>query len=1083
MERKSILLSIVALAVLAALAAVPAQAEQRGSRTSQGNNIGVYVNRGWGGPFTNGPWQWPRGSANNITFNTLTHAIAVAQDINGDGTAEDTVGVMHMREISGSLASLESKAIIEAEAAAGSNMEGRMNELRYNRVWTNLDPDELAAWPIEGRIPRGDPNGAPNVASGGETMFVNMADVFYSYGYNVGPMGAAYQYTLRFLNFAESNNMVYGNVFARNMSEYAKYNPNATYKATGQAHPDGWTWKGAVLVTNHRNAAFGSGTEGWALKASKEILCFYSASPTVGGWTPPRAPLFGLKFINPPHTADQTMKMTSIHHVDWSAEFGFTGHKQIFVGFPYGVYYLVALDKETGYYPGVTNPWTGEPLRGAWPGMLQEEDARYAQWIWAGPSSFMTYACYGELHDIAPRDTITWDFTYAITYPGLESYVRPEMDLVNIDDPVMQQVLNPIEDMMVVAEVVINGNFALPTTPTSPPLTIIPGDRQVSITWSDVNLQTADPYYYFLQENPALDPDHLYREYDFEGFRVYRSYVGPNDSHSQLLANYSLSANSLQFHYIDRNEDDQPLFRMRNGMKVWYAVVPYDRNYDPATGASFSLPDPASGKTWNRPGATLYTVIPRSDASNYEAAELLGYEYVKPSGFSAEPITVTGTTLTGAATGPAGVTWLTQDPVYIVPAMTPVFDAVNSERITQDQTFYLQVSDDLQPNGNRAGRRFVVLADASVNVQDDSGPFIQVRGGSNSVTAYHSGMSSEGVTWNVKATFQGKRQGNVWTQIDAGGYTDSLSINNNRSNWNAADTRTYNGTGIYQGLLRTGGYEITWQNSGGSVTVAVVDKTHGATVPFSPYIDGGGWGFIAPGVAAQTFSTQWGRKQGGPRNVEITQSSRTAMLVQTLPATNTSPFTLFVNGQFLVFTMVQKVMPPNGTVMKLRTAFGAWSGTTFTQNPDIINPGDKWRFDIQGMTIDKEDADMSRIKVVPNPYMASSFLDLSINNRRIDFVNLPDRCTIRIYTLRGNLVNVLNHVGVNRQGWGNYTDWDRLTSVTSEPSQYTGYDNHGGTEPWNLRNRWGQTVASGLYFFHVTDQRGETLTGKFYIVN
>ena len=100
--------------------------------------------------------------------------------------------------------------------------------------------------------------------------------------------------------------------------------------------------------------------------------------------------------------------------------------------------------------------------------------------------------------------------------------------------------------------------------------------------------------------------------------------------------------------------------------------------------------------------------------------------------------------------------------------------------------------------------------------------------------------------------------------------------------------------------------------------------------------------------------------------------------------------------------------------------------------------------------------------------------------RSVEFINLPDRCTIRIYTLGGNLVNVLNHIGANRQGWGNYTDWDRLTN--SQPYEYTGYDNHSGTEPWNLRNRFGSTVASGLYFYHVTDSRGKTYTGKFYVV-
>ena len=135
------------------------------------------------------------------------------------------------------------------------------------------------------------------------------------------------------------------------------------------------------------------------------------------------------------------------------------------------------------------------------------------------------------------------------------------------------------------------------------------------------------------------------------------------------------------------------------------------------------------------------------------------------------------------------------------------------------------------------------------------------------------------------------------------------------------------------------------------------------------------------------------------------------------------------------------------------------------------------------MSLDPENADLSRIKVVPNPYMASSFLDLSPSNRRVEFVNLPDECTIRIYTLSGNLVNVLNHIGINRNGWGNYTDYDRLQPGTGDPTVFSGYDNHTGTEPWNLRNRFGQIVASGLYLYHVTDQRGETFTGKFYVVN
>jgi hypothetical protein len=275
------------------------------------------------------------------------------------------------------------------------------------------------------------------------------------------------------------------------------------------------------------------------------------------------------------------------------------------------------------------------------------------------------------------------------------------------------------------------------------------------------------------------------------------------------------------------------------------------------------------------------------------------------------------------------------------------------------------------------------------------------------------------------------------------------------------------------------------------VTVSVTDRTHGVSIPFSPYIDDVSWGFVPPGVNATTYQTELGRAWGinslynphpgaGNKNAK---STRSTMLVQSLPADNTENCALWVGGQLIHLLNVSS-MPANGTSMVLRTAFGNWDGDgNWTQYHDIPMPGDRWKFTISPMSIEAEDADLSKIKVVPNPYMASSFLDLAINNRRIEFVNLPDNCTIRIYTLKGNLVNVLNHIGASRQGWGNYTDWDRLSPGTSAPAEYTGYDNHGGTEPWNLRNRWGQIIASGLYFFHVTDTRGETYTGKFYVVN
>ena len=71
------------------------------------------------------------------------------------------------------------------------------------------------------------------------------------------------------------------------------------------------------------------------------------------------------------------------------------------------------------------------------------------------------------------------------------------------------------------------------------------------------------------------------------------------------------------------------------------------------------------------------------------------------------------------------------------------------------------------------------------------------------------------------------------------------------------------------------------------------------------------------------------------------------------------------------------------------------------------------------------------------------------------FVNLPARATIRIYTVGGLLVDLINH---------------------NDPSG-------GGQATWDLRNRSDQFVASGVYFFHVSTPEGDEHVGKFTVVN
>jgi hypothetical protein len=73
----------------------------------------------------------------------------------------------------------------------------------------------------------------------------------------------------------------------------------------------------------------------------------------------------------------------------------------------------------------------------------------------------------------------------------------------------------------------------------------------------------------------------------------------------------------------------------------------------------------------------------------------------------------------------------------------------------------------------------------------------------------------------------------------------------------------------------------------------------------------------------------------------------------------------------------------------------------------------------------------------------------------LNFVNLPARAIIRIYSVSGVLVQVLTQ--------------DDATG--------------GGQLTWNLRNRNNQFVASGVYFYHVESPDGQKKIGRFTVVN
>ena len=110
--------------------------------------------------------------------------------------------------------------------------------------------------------------------------------------------------------------------------------------------------------------------------------------------------------------------------------------------------------------------------------------------------------------------------------------------------------------------------------------------------------------------------------------------------------------------------------------------------------------------------------------------------------------------------------------------------------------------------------------------------------------------------------------------------------------------------------------------------------------------------------------------------------------------------------------------------------------------------------------------------VYPNPYRGQALWDgYSSRDKMIWFRGLPKKAEIRIFSLAGDLVNVIQHDDLYRGADISNID-ERKNPVMS-----------GGEHAWDLVTMHDQATASGLYLFTVEDKiTGIIKEGKFLII-
>jgi hypothetical protein len=146
---------------------------------------------------------------------------------------------------------------------------------------------------------------------------------------------------------------------------------------------------------------------------------------------------------------------------------------------------------------------------------------------------------------------------------------------------------------------------------------------------------------------------------------------------------------------------------------------------------------------------------------------------------------------------------------------------------------------------------------------------------------------------------------------------------------------------------------------------------------------------------------------------------------------------------------ISTTRPTLGDVFNIKLLYPFTAGDAFTFNTkaELIESGKA------------KDAFNTAPYVVPNPYVGAASFEPGLfatsgrGERRVEFRGLPQSCIIRIYTVRGDLVQTLVHNGS--------TD---------------------GFVAWNLRTKDNLDVAPGLYVYHVDAGTLGSHIGKFAII-
>lgn len=593
---------------------------------------------------------------------------------------------------------------------------------------------------------------------------------------------------------------------------------------------------------------------------------------------------------------------------------------------------------------------------------------------------------------------------------------------------------------------IYNTNYNFAIAPVKPKVTAVAGDGKITLTWDSKAEESFDRFL---------------KVYDFEGYKIYKAShydFGDAGSISDGLG-YERFKKPLAIYdkmdgvygYFPKDFGTGSLFNLGNesglthtfvdedvinGVRYYYAVTAFDKgdadkNIGPSECTMFVSVDQTGKITM---GENVVSAVAQAPAAGYEAAD-----------FDVKP-TIEGGAITN---GFVGVNLLypdslvngdeyelqfmdqsmdsvdndfnkkidKDDPNEILPTNTTAFILKNLTQSTVIDTVWIKEYQKLSADSSVLVRNLYEDADRDPNT------LTKIMGGMEIFVKNPAG----GVISNEK---EGILKGKKWSSS-----IDPKSLSTYDLQFSLFDLGGY-----VPGTPYPRNYEIVFSND-------IIDTSEALSVPIAG-------------------STGANKLPATPVNFKVydkvTKEEVHFAMFESKPAPakgRTAPKGIFSAQDRIVFF---ETLPNNKTLITYQILnnsdvdttffnhYGRFLGTgdTLSLHTDMpFSASTRFKFKVRGQRINNQVAknSLAKISVVPNPYVVTSMYEphspysSGRGPRQVQFINLPDKCTIRIFALDGTLVRQLDH----------------NTTMSN------------GSEPWDLMTKENMDVAYGVYIYHI----------------